>query len=113
MPQKRIRSMYRSCTPVVDARYETDDSTCVSGVLVEAIADAKGVSPTEVPPLYETVDLDALSRLFERSDGAGDPDALFSFTFEKWNVFVRGDGRIRVCDGTRQVDPEPVFEGVA
>lgn len=113
MAQKQRRSMYRSCTPVVDTRYDTDESTSVSDALVEAIADAEGVAPTEMPSLYDTVDLDALSRLIERPDGAGDPNAMFSFMFEKWNVFVRADGRIRVCDGTRQIDPEPVFEGVA
>ena len=36
--------------------------------------------------------------------------AIVSFSVENWNVFVRGDGRIRVCDGREAVDPAPVFE---
>lgn len=111
MTQKRSHSMYCSCAPVVDARYDRDDDASVSEALVGAVADAEGVGPTEIPPLYETVDLDVLSRLLEHPDGAGDSDALFSFTLDTWNVFVRADGRIRVCDDTRQTDPTPVFSG--
>ena len=43
-------------------------------------------------------------------EGAADAERLLSFTFDRWNVFVRADGRIRVCDGGKHVDPAPVFE---
>jgi len=103
--------VYRSCVPVVDSRYDADEQQPLADVLVETIAGAAKTDPTELPPLYDAVDLDALTRLFERHDGSAESNAMLSFTFETWNVFVRADGRIRVCDATRHVDPEPVFHG--
>lgn len=103
------RTVYRSCAPVVDAWYETDGDESLSQTLVDALAEAEGVDATTLSCLYGTIDLDALARLFEREDGNGDPDALLSFTFDRWNVFVRADGRIRVCDGTHVTEPTPVF----
>jgi hypothetical protein len=102
------RSIYRGCTPVIDAEYSETSNQPPSEVIVDAIATAAGVDPLELPPLYEFVDPDALNSLF-RHDGA--TDALLSFTVDTWNVFVRGDGKIRVCDATRPTDPEPIFDG--
>ena len=107
MPIDRL-TIYRECTPVVDDHYELEGPQTLSGAVVEAVAKAEGVAPTDLPPLYETVDLEALERLFGQPDTT---DAVFSFEFEAWNVFVGADGRIRVCDRTQPTDPEPVFEG--
>lgn len=106
------RTTYRSCVPVVDARFDEDDGQPLTGAIIGALAEAEGVDATDVDPLYDTVDLDALRQLFEARDGSSDAKALFSFTVDTWNVFVRADGRIRVCDGTRVVDPQPVFRDI-
>jgi hypothetical protein len=107
----RELTVYRGCTPVVDAKYESEnDSTSVVETVVLAIADAAGVDPTALPPLYDYVDPDALNAMFDRRDGSTDDAALLSFQVETWNVFVSADGRVRVCDATRPTDPEPVFE---
>jgi len=103
-------TLYRSCTPVVDTWYKNDGSRTITEAIVDALAEAEGGDAVDVPPLYETIDLDYLSRLFEGYDGT-DEDPVVSFSHENWNVFVRADGRIRVCDATRATDPEPVFEG--
>ena len=103
-------AVYRGCTPVVDAKFESENgSTSVVESVVWAIAEAAGVDPTALPPLYEYVDTDALNAMFDRRDGPSDDTALLSFQVETWNVFVSADGRIRVCDATRPTDPEPVF----
>lgn len=104
-------NVYRSCVPVVDMWYEKAVDEHITEVLVEAVAEAEGVDATDIGPLYEVVDLEAVSKLFTMYDGTSTPEAVFSFTYENWNVFVRADGRIRVCDGTRSTAPEPVFEG--
>lgn len=78
--------------------------------MILGLADAIGVDPAGVPPLYDYVDLDALNALFERHERAPDRDTLLSFQVDAWNVFVRSDGRIRVCNGTKLTDLEPVFE---
>jgi len=103
-------NVYRGCKPVVDTEYGSGSDMSPAEVVVEAVAEAARVDPMDLPPLYEFVDPDALDDLFGGQDGASHSDALLSFRFETWNVFVRADGRIRVCDSTRSTDPEPVFE---
>jgi len=102
-------TIYRTCSPVVDERYDDAEDRTVSEVLVDALAEAEGADPTELPCLYETLDLDILTQLFEGRDGTDSPDAVLSFAFEQWSVFVRADGRILVCDGQQYTDPVPVF----
>ena len=104
------RSIYRRCTPVVDTWYEVRSDQTVTEVIVEALAEAEGEDETELTPLYETIDLSALSDLLD-SCGATDRDTIVSFTYRNWNVFVRGDGRVRVCDNSEEIEPEPVFGG--
>ena len=104
-------TVYRGCTPVVDTRFERPGDGTLTEELVGAVAAAEGVDPLDLPSLYETVDLEALSQLFERSAGAAGTESIFGFTYRDWNVFVHSNGRIRVCDGTKSTDPELVFEG--
>jgi len=103
-------NVYRGCKPVVDAKYGPQGDGSVTEVLLEALAEAAEVDPTDLPPLYEHVDLDALDNLFEEQAATSNADTLLSFRVETWNVFVRGDGHIRVCDNTQPTAPEPVFE---
>lgn len=103
------RIVYRGCTPVIDTEYGEANNRPPSEVIIDAVATAAGVDPLDLPPLYEFVDPDALNNLFDTHDGA--TDALLSFTMNTWNVFVRGDGKIRVCDATRRTNPEPIFDG--
>jgi len=100
--------MYRTCEPVIDAHYSETDYEVVD-VLATAISEAAGVSPGDMPPLYHTIDLDAVTRLLNNDDGAANDNLLLTFEYEQWKIFIRGDGRIRVCDGTQCTDPEPVF----
>lgn len=103
-------NVFRGCTPVVDAEYDFESDGSPTEIIVEALAEAAEIDPVDVPPLYEFVDPDALNQLFGAHDGAVHADALLSFRVATWNVFVRADGRIRICDNTRPTDPEPVFE---
>ena len=52
-----------------------------------------------------------MDALFERHDGTEDAGQLLGFTIDAWNVFVRADGKIRVCDATYQAAPSSVFAG--
>lgn len=103
-------TVYRNCKPIIDVEYQKgDDTPSPSVAIVNAVAKAAGVDPLDLPPLYESVDTDALDNLFGKHDGVEAAETIFSFRLDKWNVFVRGDGRIRVCDATRNTEPEPVF----
>ena len=104
--------VYRTSMPVIDAHYSETDLEVVD-VLAAAISEAAGVSPDNMPPLYHTIDLDPVTRLLDRHDGAANGTLLLTFEYEQWEIFVRADGRIRICDRTRCTDPEPVFEGEA
>ncbi len=103
-------NVYCGCTPVVDAECEFESDVSPTEVIIESLAEAAEIDPIKLPPLYEFVDPDALDQLFGEHDGAAHADAILSFQVETWNVFVRADGRIRICDNTQPTDPEPVFE---
>lgn len=103
--------LYRGCKPVVDAEFRPEHDESPTTAIVEALATAAGTELTELPPLYEAIDTDALDRLFAGHTGAADAEAVLSFTVNTWNVFVRADGQIRVCDATESTDPTPVFQG--
>lgn len=102
-------NVYHRCTPVVDAEYDSESDRTPTEVVVEALAEAAGIDPLDLPPLYEIVDLESLNQLFGAHGGVAGSNTLLSFQFETWNVFIRSDGRIRVCDSTRLTDPKPVF----
>jgi len=103
--------VYRGCTPVVDAEYNPEsDNESPTAVIIDALAEASGKDPQALTPLYEYVDTKALDRLFVGHNGAAEAEALLSFKVENWNVFVKANGYIRVCDATQPTDPEPVFD---
>lgn len=87
------------------AAFEGDRN--VSTVVVEAVADALGVSPIELdPPLHRAVNPDALDALF-RSNWSSDRVTQVSFTYAGCEVTVRGQGEIVVESGS-EPDAEPV-----
>lgn len=108
MPTPQQLTVYRGCTPVLDAEYGGENDWSPVAAVVDAIATAADVDPLDVPPLHEFVDPDALNNLFDRHN-RDDTQMILRFEVETWNVFVRSDGQIRVCDATQPTDPEPVF----
>ena len=56
MAQESELTVYRGCTPVLDAEYGNESEQSPVEVIVEAVATAAGVDPTALPPLYEFVD---------------------------------------------------------
>lgn len=103
-------TVYRGCTPVIDAAYAPDGDHSPAEVIIDALAEVTGVDPLELPPLYNFIDPEALDQLFARHSPSENVDAILGFTVEQWNVFVRADGRIRICDARQPSDPQPVFE---
>lgn len=79
---------------------ERDDE--LSTEVVYAIAEAEGVSPTELtsPPLYDAIDITAVrNALFGPGVGRGASEGLgiVEFRYAGYLVEVRSDGWIRVC----------------
>jgi len=105
-------AVFRGCTPVVDVQYRYENDQTPVEAIVVALAEIEGSDATALPPLYNVIDTDALNRLFAREDDEGDTAAILSFQYDTWNIFVRSDGRIRICDATKPTNPEPVFSPV-
>lgn len=103
-------ALYRTCHPVIDTHYNKNGSRTPMEAIVSAIADAEGVDICDLPPLYDAVNPDALDALFCYHDGIGESQGTFSFEYDRWNVFVHGDGRIRICDGQRHGEKESIFQ---
>ncbi|MFB6185098.1 MAG: HalOD1 output domain-containing protein [Haloarculaceae archaeon] len=65
--------------------------------VVQAVAEAKEVDPTDLPPLYDVVSPDALDALFDPPDGERRPSEYeFRFAYAGRNVVIRND-RITVA----------------
>lgn len=78
-------------TPVVHRTgAESDGDRSASSVVLEAVAEAEGTTPTDLSvPLYEAVDPDALDRLFETGgDTAG---GRVQFPYADYRVTVTVD----------------------
>lgn len=67
----------------------------ISQQVVEAVADATGVDPLDLPPLYDSIDPDALDALFSHADSSLSITEL-RFELEGCEVLVRGSGEIVV-----------------
>ncbi|MFC6786300.1 HalOD1 output domain-containing protein [Halobaculum halobium] len=104
-------ALSRKCTVVSDTTFESGGERTLTEALTDAIAEAEGVAPTDLPPLYESVEFDALTQLIEHSGKNTEEGLILAFQIRKWNVFVSIDGRIRVCDATIETDLEPIFAG--
>ena len=104
-------SLQCDCSPVGDRQYDIDSSSNPADAVVGAIAAVTDTEPLELPPMYETIDPEALNLLFaRRTDDPDAPEKVLSFSMNGWNVFVRDDGRIRICDPTGPDDPGPIFD---
>lgn len=103
-------NVYRTCKPVVDAEYDPESNKSPINTTIEALAEAAGVDTLELPPIYEFVDPDAINQLFGKHNGSSEAETMLSFQVNTWNVFIRDDGRIRICDNSQLTDPKPVFE---
>ncbi|MXV63535.1 hypothetical protein GS429_16025 [Natronorubrum sp. JWXQ-INN-674] len=81
----------------------------VSIAVVTAIATQRGVSETELPPLYEFIDPDALDALFESTRAGGPRHGRLEFTYDGHEVAVEcGDNLEITVDGTPASEPARV-----
>lgn len=102
---------YCTCGLVCDTEFGGDRGRSPAFAIVEAIAAAKGVDSKSVGPIFEEIDLQALNNLFKGPPRNPDSPKILRFTYDGWNVYLRGDGAIRVCDPNQVTDPKPIFEG--
>lgn len=70
--------------------------------IVQAVADRRGIDPSELPPLYEWVDPEALTRLFDppAHRSAGGYRLVFTYAGHTVTVERNDDLSITVDDAT-------------
>lgn len=83
---------------------DADDEESVATTVVSAVADAKGVDPLDLDPLYDVVDGDALEAMFAARDGSSDLEVRFSMA--GCEVVVRAGGSVTVTPPTRRETAE-------
>ncbi len=71
----------------------------ISVQIVEAVAESAGVDPLELPPLYETIDPEAIDALVADSEAgqSSSPDVI-EFAYADYAVTVYGDQTVEVAD---------------
>ena len=62
------------------------------------VSEATGTAVDDMRPLFEVVDLEGLSRVFESAAGPSETpvNAIFRFEYEGCDVSIDSDGRITV-----------------
>ena len=79
------------------AQHDWECSEPLSTTVMKAVAEAIDEDPTEMDPLYERFDPDALDGLFRpRSNGTPPSGGHVSFTFKEHRVFIQSDGHIAI-----------------
>ncbi|MFC4248471.1 HalOD1 output domain-containing protein [Natribaculum luteum] len=65
--------------------------------VVDALARIESVDPSELSPLHDAIDTDALDRLVDHARGRT-PEAAFTvtFTFDGYEIEIDHPGRIRI-----------------
>ncbi|ELY90286.1 hypothetical protein C483_12278 [Natrialba hulunbeirensis JCM 10989] len=69
------------------AQYDYDTDHTASLAVIEAVSTAADCDPTELPPLYDTIDPDALDALFS-DQTATDVRPEISFTYDQYEVTI-------------------------
>lgn len=79
--------------------YDPADSDGLTTTIVYAVADADGVSPSDIrdPPLYEVIDTAALeAALFGPRSGVRARQCSTEFMYQGYRIEVQTDGWVRV-----------------
>lgn len=77
-----------------------DEQCAVSRRIVEAVADESDTDPTELEPLYQSIDPDCVDQLFsDRSQGRASPTQTrlrLTFRYEGYRVRLSSDQSIDI-----------------
>jgi len=77
--------------------YEADEDESFSEAVIRSVSAVRGVDPTELPPLYDTIDPDGLDELFGPTvQGKSRSGARVQFTYAGCEVTVFSSGRVLI-----------------
>ncbi|SER53657.1 HalOD1 output domain-containing protein [Natrinema salaciae] len=87
----------RESVPLCRTQFDMDGPRRPSTAVIDAISTVADRSPLEIEPLYETIELEALDRLFDHAGTAGSGIAL-EVPIADWVLLVTGDGQVLVFE---------------
>lgn len=71
----------------------------ITTTIVTTIADCEEVAPTDLPPLYNRINTDALDKLIAHRDSErASGETQVTFDYYGYEVTVTGDGHVHVCN---------------
>lgn len=68
----------------------------ISEKVITGVAEAKGVDPLDLDPLYDVIDPDALNSMFRPSDGSPSASMELRFSMSGCQVVIRREGEVTV-----------------
>lgn len=77
-----------------DARRQPDRQLRPSQRVIAEIAQQNAVAPTDLPPLHDVIDPDALDALFEPTPDTGRMTGEVSFEYGGYDVIVYAHGYV-------------------
>ena len=83
--------------PVIQTQFDSDERA--SEAVIRTIAAIKGVEPTELESLYESLDPEALDALLGDPARDGNSTIAVNFVASGYRVSVSSDGQITIRDG--------------
>lgn len=76
--------------------YHSSPGETNAEAVVTALSSASGIDGTDLNPIYEAVDPDALNDLFGPRNRGTPPDGHVAFDHGSYHVRVESDGTVRV-----------------
>ncbi|SFR59804.1 HalOD1 output domain-containing protein [Halogeometricum limi] len=73
--------------------FTVDADTATSTAIVDAVSAASGISPLELPPLYDAIDPDAVDALFAGRGANG----TLQFRYADYVVTLTGNDQIELA----------------
>ena len=86
--------------PETDTYVGTFETTSASVAVLEALAAIKHCDPTDIDPLYETVDPDALDSVV----ASGNDGLTVTLSIDGFDVAVTADRRLEITPPSRSTD---------
>ena len=90
------RVVYDSESGTYHGEYHGDDDHSLTFAVVEGLSTVLGVDAIDIDPLNETLNPDALERLFATQTGETAEELLVYFTHQGCEITVRRDGHFTV-----------------
>lgn len=79
--------------------FDWDEDRKPSTTIVESVAMARGCSPTELQPLYDVIETEALDTILGMDGSKPGKSVRLSFRYAEVNVLVDSDAGIEIRQG--------------